>query len=230
MSRHRPLLLRRSALLLALLIPAACGDGGDSEGSAAAVPEAVPLEIEPLDDDDLAGLDPAKVAINMPWGGGVVSREQTPRAARATLRDVRTEEHGAFDRLVLEFGTEAPFPGYRVAWAGSASTRCGAETPLHTGAGPRPLVIALRPARAHEDDGTPTIREPERRTRFPAVAEARQICDDAGLVEWLLGVSDSSSVRVLEMRDPPRLVVDVAHPGARAPAETPSADTASAGP
>ena len=214
----RPWPAARPSVLL-LLAVAACG-GDEPAEEAARVPEAVPQRVEPLNDDDLAGLDPAKVSINMPWGGGVVSRDPAPSAARATIRDARTVEHEAFDRLVLEVGPEAPFPGYRVAWADSTVTRCGTTEPLHAGDGPRPLLVRLQPAQAHEDDGTATIRERERRTGFPAMAAARLVCDEGAQVEWLLEVSDSTAVRVLEMRDPPRLIVDVAHPGTGVPAPT----------
>ncbi|MBW3533834.1 MAG: hypothetical protein KY453_01240 [Gemmatimonadetes bacterium] len=210
----------RFPLLLLPLLLAACGDGGN--GERAPVPEATPLRVEPLDESDLAGLEPAKVAVNIPWGGGTVSRDQVPAAARATLLAARTDRHGSFDRLVLEFGTDAPFPGYRVSRADSSTIECeGAPVPDPDG--PRALLVRLRPAQSYDDDRNPTISDLDRRLGFPAMASARQLCDASGLVEWLIEVADSTAVRVLEMRDPPRLVVDVAHPGAAEAAEPPPA-------
>lgn len=219
----------RLPLLALPLFCIACGDGGD--GDRPPVPEATPLQVEPLDETDLAGLEPGKVAVNVPWGGGMVSRDQVPAAARATLLAARTDRHGAFDRLVLEFGTDAPFPGYRVSRADSSTIECEGA-PVPDPEGPRPLLVRLRPAQAHDDDRNPTISDPDRRLGFPAMASARQLCNTSGLVEWLIEVADSTGVRVLEMRDPPRLVVDVAHPGAAEAADAPpveAGDSAAAG-
>jgi hypothetical protein len=41
--------------------------------------------------------------------------------------------------------------------------------------------------------------------------ELKLICDFEGQVEWLLGLAARNGYRVLELTEPPRLVVDVRH-------------------
>ncbi len=211
---------RRSAVLLVpLLLPCAlvaCGRGGDDTADAPPQgPRAEPRRVEPLGSEDLAGLDPAKVVLNMPWGGGNVSRDPQAAAARATLRSLELEKHPAFDRVVMEISTDAAFPGYQVAWADSTLSGCGGEAPVRVGA-THALVLSLRPAQARDDAGKPTVAQRQQRPRYPAIREARQTCDNGGLVQWLVTVEDSAAVRVIELRDPRRLMVDVQHPGASA--------------
>ena len=71
--------------------------------------------------------------------------------------------------------------------------------------------MRLYPAYAHEEDGRPTVPERELRPQLPIVLEIERTCDFEAVVTWVLGVRSPNRYRVLELSEPPRLVVDVAH-------------------
>ena len=102
-----------------------------------------------------------------------------------------------------------------VAWNDSASTACGSRADLGGG---RALLIRFTPARAHDDGGAKTVSETSRRPALPSVATARQLCDEADTLVWALGAADSTRFRVVELRTPPRLLVDLLHADGPAPA------------
>lgn len=124
----------------------------------------------------------------------------------AVLRDVRTGPQAGFDRTVFEFDP-GPLPGYRVAYT---------EKPAHCGSGLAAeiagndwLEVQLRPAQAHDEQGGTTVKTLERKLDLPALKEVQATCDFEADVTWVLGLDQRRPFRVLELSDPPRLVVDV---------------------
>ena len=75
----------------------------------------------------------------------------------------------------------------------------------------RVLLIQFKPSTAREDSGRPTVAQSSRLPGLPAIATARQLCDDNDHLVWALGSSDSTAIRIVELRRPPRLLVDVRH-------------------
>jgi hypothetical protein len=75
------------------------------------------------------------------------------------------------------------------------------------------LRVRLEPANAHTEAGQSTIETPQviRRLGLPVIKELVSVCDFEAQVEWVLGVSRPNHYRVLELRSPARLVVDVKH-------------------
>lgn len=129
----------------------------------------------------------------------------------ATLTELRTARHEGFDRVVLEFAGAA-VPGYSVAWIDRPVRQCGSG---HTVAldGDGWLEIEVMPARAHTDAGRPTVTERSRRPDLGNVQQLELTCDFEGHVVWVAGVSSPAPYRVLELRSPARLVIDVRHDG-----------------
>lgn len=202
---------RRGAVLLAAaLVISACSRRDDTPSDEPVVETA---RLEPLTDAELAGIPREQVVLALPWSEAIVSRDPGSVAARGTLQSVALSEAAGFDRAVFEFGDDAEFPGYRVAWNDSTTAVCGAQAAPDPGRG-RTLLIRFTPARAHEDDGAKTVAETSRRPGLPSVATARQLCDAADTLAWALGAADSTRFRVVELRTPPRLLVDVLHAGA----------------
>lgn len=199
-------------ILVAALAWSGCS-GGDETAEAPPQTPNITLNVEPLTDAELMGVPREQVLLTLPWSERVVSRDPAPNAARATLYSVNVQEGPGFDRTTFEFGTDTDFPGYRVVWDDSASARCADEEAAELGSG-RTLLVRLEPAWTRGPGGENTIAQTSRSPRLPSVGTARQLCDEGGKVIWALAAGDSALFRVVEMHTPPRLVVDLAHPGA----------------
>jgi hypothetical protein len=132
-----------------------------------------------------------------------VKRDRAP----STMLAVRAATHPGFDRVVFEF--RGAVPSYHLEYIDRPVRDCGAGEPRPI-AGDAWLEVRLSPAYAHEEDGRPTVPERELRPRLPNVLEIERTCDFEAVVTWVLGVASPNRYRVLELSDPPRLVVDVA--------------------
>ena len=139
---------------------------------------------------------------------GIVERHYEDRPV-ATLRAVRTARHDGFDRAVFEFSGKVT-PGYHVEYIDKPVRRCGSGEATAV-AGDGWLAIRMTPAAAHDEVGHPTLRERERALDLPILREAELTCDFEAVVTWVLGTASPNHYRVLELTDPPRLVVDVRH-------------------
>jgi hypothetical protein len=125
----------------------------------------------------------------------------------ALLRDVRTARHDGFDRVVFEF-EGSNIPGYHVEYVDRPVRQCGSGEPVPV-AGDAWLLVRTTPANAHTDAGQPTVKERERNLDLPNLKELELICDFEAEVSWVLGLASPNRYRVLELSNPPRLVVDV---------------------
>jgi len=66
-------------------------------------------------------------------------------------------------------------------------------------------------ANAHTDAGEPTIKDRTRSPNHTVVKDLKLICDFEAEVEWVMGVPSPNKYRVLELKNPARLVVDINH-------------------
>jgi hypothetical protein len=142
------------------------------------------------------------------WGTARQAVEH-PAPASVTLRSVRTGRNEGFDRVVFEFDG-AQVPGYRIEYVEKPVIKCGSGDPTEL-SGQGALQVTLTPAQAHEG-GTVTVAERARKPALPALLELKLTCDFEGEVVWALGTPKAPQpYRVLELREPTRLVVDVQH-------------------
>lgn len=146
--------------------------------------------------------------------GGTTAPVRRVRAARPQSAEVLRSAGSAsagpgYDRVVFEF-TGDSVPGYVVEYATRPAQRCGSGDPVSV-AGAGRLVVRFEPARAHDNQGHPSLTAREYTLDLPAVTEMKLICDFEGQVEWLLGVSATAQYRVTELTGPARLVLDVRH-------------------
>ncbi|HEX8704347.1 MAG TPA: hypothetical protein VF815_36280 [Myxococcaceae bacterium] len=183
--------------------PAAAPAPTEPSGGTATPPAAEPVPAAPAPTGGVAPEDPK----NREWTAATLKLERASLKP-VTLRSVREARNEGFDRVVFEFdGTQVP--GYHLEYVDKPVTHCasGNEIPL---AGQGFLQVRLTPAQAHEG-GTVTVAERERKPALPVLQELKLTCDFEGEVTWVLGNASPKKFRVMELREPTRLVVDVQH-------------------
>jgi hypothetical protein len=134
-----------------------------------------------------------------------VHRSPTPTPR---LVDIRTGRHPNFDRVVLDF-RGAP-PGYVAGYVNKVyADPSGRLIRLR---GDASMMIRLKPAMAHRADGSLTYSGPDKfSTSDPNLRQVALAGDFEGVVSIALGLRHKAGFRVFTLRDPTRIVVDVAH-------------------
>ena len=220
---------KRARMLFLLLALPACGSNPDA--STAQAEQAVdttirPLEREPLTEADLVGLEMVNLALELPWTRNSINRTPSPIAPRSMIEGVEITGYDGFDRVTFTFSPDAPAPGYqiRIVPPGLA-VRCGEPTQDEAGtaeddveppepehapelAGNQFLVLRLRPAWIVDQDRR-TMSIGTERFELTRLYEGGISCAADDVVTWIVGLSEGNDVRVLEMRSPQRLVVDI---------------------
>ena len=193
---------RRSArlvpglLVVAMLTLAAC-DGSGSDDRAAPTTTAT----TPASTATTAAAWPT-AARTGPGG------RQPPDGPSAKLGAIRAARHPGYDRVVFQF-EGAEVPGYRIEYVREITLGETDDQYLTLQGGA--LVQATFQGSATEDyrPGTQTV--PDRLT--PGLSQVRQIGlaeDWEGVVRLGIGLDHRAGFRVLELHDPPRVVVDFA--------------------
>ncbi|WP_422652963.1 AMIN-like domain-containing (lipo)protein [Archangium sp.] len=144
---------------------------------------------------------------NPEWTAGLVNIQRSSQRP-VTLREVRTARNEGFDRLVLQFDGDQ-VPGYHIEYIDKPVIKCGSGDPTEI-AGQGWLQVRVQPAQAHEGAQV-TVAERERKPGLPILQELELTCDFEGEVTWVLGVKHPNKYRVMELKEPTRLVVDVQH-------------------
>lgn len=124
---------------------------------------------------------------------------------------VRSARHDGFDRVVFEFVAEQ-LPTYRIEYIDKPVRACGSGDVVRF-AGDAWLSVRFTGAQAHGPEGDATIPVKDR-TQSPNLAvvkDLKMICDFEGEVEWVMGSASPNKYRVLELKNPARLVVDIKH-------------------
>jgi hypothetical protein len=142
------------------------------------------------------------------WTAGD-SRVEHPISGEVVQTEVRVARNEGFDRVVLEFAGD-DLPSYSIEYIDRPVRQCGSGHVVPV-AGDGWLSIRLEPARAHDEEGRATIEERELRPDLPVLLELTITCDFEAQVEWVLGVASPNRYRVMELREPTRLVLDVRH-------------------
>ncbi|MBZ4420329.1 hypothetical protein [Myxococcus sp. RHSTA-1-4] len=172
-----------------------------STGGTAPAPAPVPAPAN-------AANQPPEDLKNREWTAGNVELKRRP-GMPVTLRSVRAGQHADYDRVVFEFeGTQ--LPGYALEYVDTPIIQCGSGDPTPV-AGQGWLQVRFTPARAHNDQGQATVAEREMKPNLPILVELERTCDFEGEVTWVLGNKKPNKYRVMELREPARLVVDVQH-------------------
>ncbi len=137
---------------------------------------------------------------------GTFSKEASSQLTMSTLREVRSAQHPHFDRITFEFG-DTLGPGYHIGYI---------DQPQDCGTGRNAKIegngwieVRFTPARAHTDNGKPTINRREYKFGYPVIREVERTCDFEGTVTYVIGVASPNKFRVIELKDPPRVSIDI---------------------
>lgn len=127
----------------------------------------------------------------------------------AVLQEVRSGEHKFYDRVVFEFeGKE--LPNYYIEYIDKPVRLCGSGNTVELKGGSQ-LEIRFTPAQAHTVEGKPTVKNREQNPNYKILKQLKSTCDFEGNVTWVLGVSKPNKYRVLELKNPNRLAIDIKH-------------------
>ena len=122
---------------------------------------------------------------------------------------IRTGSHDGYDRVVLQFRND--LPSWRVGYVDQVTSESGATVPLEGGAS---LFVQVDPAWGHDQNTPPyeaTYTGPRSLTpRYPTLRQVRWVDEFEGHLTFGIGLQRRVGFRVLELRGPPRLAIDVA--------------------
>jgi hypothetical protein len=133
-----------------------------------------------------------------------VERPGSPRLLHA----VRAATAVGYDRVVFEF--QDGVPGFHVEYVDRPIRDCGAGD-VKPVEGDGWLEVRFFPANAHTEAGQPTVAVRELLPRLPIVREIERTCDFEAVVTWVVGTASPNRYRAFELREPPRLVIDIDH-------------------
>lgn len=121
----------------------------------------------------------------------------------ANFTAVRAAEEAGYDRFVLQF--DAIVPTYEVKRQATAIFTQGASGQKVLVTGTSGVLVSVFSATGNVTFSGPNdIVHPE----FQVLKEAREVQDFEGHVQWGLGLSKPTCMRVFVLSDPARLVVD----------------------
>ena len=152
---------------------------------------------------------PATTAVER-WTTAAKTGSNNPEAPEdpPMLVAVRTGSHDGYDRLVLQF--RDGLPNWRVNYVAKVASESGETVPLD---GAAFLYVDTHPASGHQDSAPfkETYTGPHTLTpRYPILRQVAWVDDFEGHVGFGLGLRRRTGFRVLELRDPARLAIDVA--------------------
>lgn len=204
------------AVAIAALLALGCapGDGAADDTSDGSLPAAddspAPADTAPRDTTG-ARIDEPRLAFGEGDGTAGLTLQRREGMEPAILTEVRSAAHDPFDRVVFEF-RGAQVPGYRIEYVDRPVRQCGSGEAVEV-AGDGWLQVRFEPARAHAGDTAvvATITERNRELDLPNLRQLVLTCDFEAQVEWVLGLGSPNPYRIIELTDPPRLVVDVRH-------------------
>ena len=214
--------MKASLLLLICLVAGACTSGTNTQnanagntaansGGAAAQTATVsptPANVNSAvtqPEDEKPSDDTAEFAGTV----GITDKRNVGIKAPGVMNAVRTARHGNYDRVVFQFaGPE--LPGYHVEYIDKPVHACGSGNVVPL-AGDAWLEVRFTDAQAHTPEGQATVADRERAPNLPIIKELKITCDFEGEVTWVLGVSSPNKYRVLELKNPTRLAVDIKH-------------------
>jgi hypothetical protein len=196
-----------AACLLAAVAATGCTDGS---GEPSATPSSTAATTTPGGPTDTTGPGTATTAAPR-WTTATKAGTNHPKVPEdmPMLTAIRTGSHDGYDRVVLQFRND--LPSWRVGYVDQVPSESGATVPLE---GAASLFVQVDPAWAHDLDTPPyaaTYTGPRTLTpRYPTLRQVRLVDEFEGHLTFGVGLQRRVGFRVLELRGPPRLAIDMA--------------------
>jgi hypothetical protein len=131
-----------------------------------------------------------------------------PPVGSPTLTGLRVGRHASFDRVVFQL--DGPIPAYYSLRYVPVVRLDGSGNPLPL-RGTAFLEVVIR-APTHDEDYQPVLSPTRLRPDFPALREVNVAGSFEGQTTAGIGVAHRVPFRTLELANPSRIVVDLAHP------------------
>jgi hypothetical protein len=122
--------------------------------------------------------------------------------------EVRSGVHPGYHRVTIELGEAGGMPGYHLEYVDRPLHQCGSGNEIHP-VGQAWLELRMEPARAHTEEGRPTLAGREIPLAGELLERAYLTCDFEGVVTLVLAVRAPNPFRVITLVGPTRLVVDL---------------------
>jgi hypothetical protein len=201
----RPVRIVAACLLAAVAATGCSGGSGDSSATATST-AATTTTGGPTDTTS-----PATTSASAGWTTATKAGTNDPKVPEdmPMLVDIRTGSHDGYDRVVLEFRND--LPSWRVGYVDEVTSESGATVPLE---GSASLSVQVDPAWAHDQNNPPyeaTYTGPRSLTPdYPMLRQVRWVDEFEGHLTFGIGLQRQVGFRVLELRGPSRLAIDVA--------------------
>ena len=196
------------AVLLTCLLSIGCA-GPEPNSNSPATPSSSPTQAptSTAAPSNVPADETTETAPDFEGTAGITEKKNTNATGNALLKDIRSARHTKFDRVVFEFaGTE--LPGFKIEYIDRPVRACGSGDEVSF-AGDAWLSVRFSGANAHTEAGDPTVKDRVRSPNHTVVKDLKLICDFEAEVEWVMGVASPNKYRVLELKSPTRLVVDI---------------------
>jgi len=120
---------------------------------------------------------------------------------------VRTARHPDFERLTFEFAGDT-LPAWHIEYIDKPVRSCGSGE-ARAIAGDAWLQVRFNGADAHDQSGHPTVADRDRTIGQPVLRQLALTCDFEAEVTWVAGVTRPAPYKVLQLKGPARLVIDL---------------------
>jgi hypothetical protein len=195
-----------AACLLAAVAVSGCSSGSGSSSATATSTAATTTAGGPTDTTG-----PATTTASAGWTTATKAGTNNPKVPEdmPMLVAIRTGSHDGYDRVVLEFRND--LPSWRVGYVDEVTSESGATVPLE---GSASLFVQVDPAWAH-DQNTPPHDATYTGARsltpgYPTLRQVRWVDEFEGHLTFGIGLQRQVGFRVVELRGPSRLAIDVA--------------------
>lgn len=195
------------ALISPLLLAAGCGSATQTAAPSPAA-SADPVTTTPLPTPSTSPAPSAVAAGLLPPTSTKEIEVDRPIDTQPTVTGARFGKHKGFDRVVIDL--KGGLPGYTARWVPKlVQDGSGDQVDVKGGAY---LQLTITPAVAHTEAGKPTwTGGPIFQTKLGNVQNVVKTGDFEGVVSVGVVLDRKAPFRVLEQKNPYRLVVDIAH-------------------
>ncbi|WP_421119401.1 hypothetical protein ACE2AJ_18905 [Aquihabitans daechungensis] len=220
--------LRTAAAGVALIAlvggTAACGSGsGGSDGAAPTTdpPTSTTTVADGTDSTTTASTETTSaptttVAPGLPDASEAQHSAPSDGTGIALLKTVRVGQNAGFERIVFEFAGTS-MPGYRVQWVDGPIVADGSGGPVDV-AGEAFLEIVMEPASGVDLSAPQLTIVYDGPDRIPVAGQTELITDLVrtgdfeAVLSWAAGTTEKVPFRVLTLKSPTRIVVDLETP------------------